>query len=204
MTHPLSGRKQSPEHIAKRSAAIRAGGGFQLDAARDASADLRRGKPLSAEHRAKIGEKSKGNKSNLGKPQSAEHKAKISAALKGKRNSLGTKRSVEFRRKLADYWAANREKHNHYIDGKYSERRSVRGGLEYRLWREAVFRRDDWTCVECGARGNIHAHHIKQFALYPELRHDLSNGQTLCVPCHEKTPTYRKQVKVVVDTHADC
>lgn len=127
----------------------------------------------------------------------AETKAKIARANKGKKNALGTKRSEEFRRKLADYWAANREKHNHYKDGKGHERTSARCAdmqrIDYRLWREKVFQRDNWTCVLCEARGvKLHADHIKSYARHPDLRYDVDNGRALCVPCHEKTPTYRK------------
>lgn len=62
---------------------------------------------------------------------------------------------------------------------------------EYKQWRKAVFERDNYTCQECGARGvEIHADHIKEFAYYPELRLDINNGRTLCVPCHKKTPSY--------------
>jgi 5-methylcytosine-specific restriction endonuclease McrA len=62
---------------------------------------------------------------------------------------------------------------------------------EYIAWRKTVFERDNYTCVECGARGvELHADHIKSFAFYPKLRHEVSNGRTLCVPCHKKTPNY--------------
>ncbi|WP_416360620.1 HNH endonuclease [Burkholderia gladioli] len=47
--------------------------------------------------------------------------------------------------------------------------------------------RDRFTCQHCGdARGgNLHAHHILPFATHPELRVDVSNGITLCKPCHK-------------------
>jgi hypothetical protein len=58
---------------------------------------------------------------------------------------------------------------------------------EIRQWTKRVYQRDNWTCQDCGARGvTLHAHHIKSFSKYPELRTDLSNGVTLCVPCHSK------------------
>lgn len=62
----------------------------------------------------------------------------------------------------------------------------VRRSGEYKDWRNAVFQRDNYTCQMCGARGvKINAHHIKQFAFYPEQRTELSNGITLCVSCHK-------------------
>lgn len=63
----------------------------------------------------------------------------------------------------------------------------------YRTWRKAVFERDDYTCQGegCGSRGGeLNADHIKPFSTHPELRFKVSNGRTLCVPCHKKTPTY--------------
>lgn len=67
----------------------------------------------------------------------------------------------------------------------------IRNSTEYKVWRKAVFKRDNYTCVICGVRGvYLHADHIKPFALYPEYRLIVSNGRTLCVPCHKGTDTY--------------
>lgn len=67
----------------------------------------------------------------------------------------------------------------------------IRGSDEYKNWRTAVFNRDNFTCQDCGVRGcKLQAHHIKSFSAFPELRFEISNGQTLCVPCHKKTPSY--------------
>lgn len=58
--------------------------------------------------------------------------------------------------------------------------------LEYKIWRQSVFERDNYTCVWCKQRGGkLRADHIKMFAYYPLLRLELSNGQTLCDPCHD-------------------
>jgi len=66
----------------------------------------------------------------------------------------------------------------------------------YKEWRKSVFERDGYTCKVCGikssagSRVRLNADHIKQFAYYPDLRFDVSNGRTLCEPCHRKTPTW--------------
>jgi len=57
-------------------------------------------------------------------------------------------------------------------------------------WREKVFVRDNYTCQSCKLRGvKIEADHIKMWMHFPELRYDLSNGQTLCKKCHIKKTT---------------
>jgi 5-methylcytosine-specific restriction endonuclease McrA len=63
----------------------------------------------------------------------------------------------------------------------------IRAGIDFRLWREAVFARDNWTCQRCLKRGGqiLHPHHIKSFAKYPELRFAIDNGTTLCRDCHK-------------------
>ena len=63
--------------------------------------------------------------------------------------------------------------------------------MEYKLWRKAVFERDNYTCIWCGYKGNkLQADHIKPFADYPELRFAIDNGRALCVDCHKKTRTW--------------
>lgn len=77
------------------------------------------------------------------------------------------------------------EKSPTWKGGITPENQRVRASGRYRLWREAVFARDNWTCQKCGERGgNLQAHHIKAFSLYPELRFIIGNGMTLCVLCH--------------------
>ncbi len=181
MTSPLAGLKESAEHIAKRMAA------------KSKTVANRSPEKYAAVLRAQ-------SEAHLGYKMPESQKKNIAAALKGKQNCLGHKPSIEHRRKLSAYWLANRERHNHYIDGKGGERSSARivdmGRIEYRLWRESVFKRDDWTCVLCDDRGvKIHADHIKPYAQYPELRYVVSNGRTLCVPCHLKQPTHGNGAK---------
>lgn len=64
----------------------------------------------------------------------------------------------------------------------------ARNTKEYRLWREAVLLRDSYKCKKCGDsnKSSLHAHHIKCFADFHDLRFDVSNGMTLCKKCHYK------------------
>ena len=77
----------------------------------------------------------------------------------------------------------------------------IRSSARHKNWRMSVFERDDYTCRKCGAKSGIgktvilNAHHIKEFSLYPELRFELSNGITLCEPCHIQTDSYRGKPK---------
>ena len=167
MEHGNLGRKQSSEWISKRVDACRKTGVYEVGSKR--MIEL--------------------NKTRRGISLSEEQKAKISKSMLGKQNSLGVKKPIEVREYLSTMWK-NNPKHNHWIDGKSSERRGERlvdmGRLEYRLWREGIFQRDNWTCVHCGQHGGyLEADHIKLYSLYPELRYDITNGRTLCKPCHQ-------------------
>jgi DNA-directed RNA polymerase subunit RPC12/RpoP len=68
-----------------------------------------------------------------------------------------------------------------------------RHSTQYQAWREAVFKRDNYTCQDCRIRGGVlNAHHIKSFKRYKKLRHDINNGITLCEKCHRER--HRKKV----------
>jgi len=63
-------------------------------------------------------------------------------------------------------------------------RRRNRGGAHHK-WTTAVISRDRGVCQQCGEFGlEVHAHHIKSYRDFPELRFDVSNGVTLCFKCH--------------------
>lgn len=85
----------------------------------------------------------------------------------------------------------------------------------YKIWRQSVFERDDYTCQECREiGGTLNADHIVSFSflfqeMFKELNNyeksveekyksaldfsplwDINNGRTLCVDCHRLTDTY--------------
>lgn len=80
--------------------------------------------------------------------------------------------------------------------GKTKRAQLIRSSAEYRAWRRSVFERDNFACVLCGARSaagtrvTLNADHVKPFAEFPALAFDVSNGRTLCVPCHKGTETW--------------
>lgn len=126
----------------------------------------------------------KGLQTRLGAILSEETKAKI------RKGHLGKKIPAEVRRRMGSKGSKNPG----YIDGRTPLNKRVRHSVEYRLWRESVFNRDNWVCQFCGERGGeLNADHIKPFAHHPELRFVLSNGRTLCVECHKTTDTFGRK-----------
>lgn len=81
---------------------------------------------------------------------------------------------------------------------KHQLDRLARYSPEAEKWRKAIFSRDDYTCQICTVRGTyLEADHIKPWAFFPELRFELSNGRTLCRPCHDKTKISAKRMKEI-------
>jgi hypothetical protein len=63
----------------------------------------------------------------------------------------------------------------------------IRKSIIYKIWINAVFQKDNYTCQICEKHGgDLHAYHLKPFAIYKELRFAIDNGQTLCIECHRK------------------
>lgn len=81
------------------------------------------------------------------------------------------------------------EKHKRWKGGNYIGRQE-RSTPEYRLWRLAVFSRDDYTCQCCkskskkGVSVTLNAHHILNWKDNESQRYDADNGITLCSNCH--------------------
>ena len=112
----------------------------------------------------------------------------------------------------------NRGVNNHrWKGGITSLCKKIRGCLEYKQWRNSIFGRDNYTCIECGAKsGNgkaiiLNADHcpkafseiiqeykiktIKQAIKCPKLW-DINNGRTLCVDCHRETYNFGVRVNL--------
>ena len=117
-------------------------------------------------------------------------KGTASESKKGSKNPrYGKHLSLETLAKISK--AKSNERNPNWRGGISSMNNRIRRRTEFRLWREAVFARDNWTCQECGQRGGVlHPHHIKSFKQYPELRFAIDNGKTLCIKCHKLTDNY--------------
>ena len=131
---------------------------------------------------------------NKGKPMSEEQKVKISNAHKGKIR-------LDKRGKNSNLWKG----------GIIPKNLLIRTSTKYKVWREAVFTRDNWTCVKCKKRGgNIEVdHYPKKFseivkengikslddAKKCDMLWNLDNGRTVCLKCHNRTKQVRSRFK---------
>lgn len=183
------------------------GGHLSLEGRRRLSEALKGKKrgPLSAETRQKMSESRRGKKhseewcrkiaeAKRGKKPSAEARQRMSEAAKryaqqnpavclrvagwwkGKRHSLAARQKLSELHKGPKNW-----------NWKGGVLPRTRNSIKYKDWRRAVFERDDYTCQECGKRGSrLHAHHIESWIISKSKRYDVTNGLTLCIPCHGK------------------
>lgn len=77
--------------------------------------------------------------------------------------------------------------HWNWKGGATKPNRLARKSIGFKTWREEVYNRDNFTCQKCKIRGgNLHPHHIENFANNLELRYVLSNGITLHEKCHKE------------------
>lgn len=170
-----------------------------------------KGHTTSEETKRKIREAHKGMKhtpealEKISKAVSARGYAGKGNPFYGRKHSEETKKIIKEKRAKQVITEAHRraianghkgEKSHLWQGGITPLNLRARNCIEYKLWRESVFKRDEYTCKECDAHsGNgkavyLTADHIKPFALFPELRYAIDNGLTLCWECHKKTPTF--------------
>ncbi len=127
--------------------------------------EINREKIISEEIKKKISETAKENgtgKWMKGKYPSKKTRIKMSKAQTGKKN------------------------HN-WKNGITPINAKIRMNLDFKIWRETVFKRDNYTCQKTKIVGEkLHPHHIQNFAEYPELRFKISNGITLSEKAHQE------------------
>lgn len=110
----------------------------------------------------------------VGKAKSQEHREAMSRAMTG---------------------AVAGEKNPNWRGGSSSKLVIARSRRQYREWKAEVLKRDGYKCTKCGlVHGHIcsccghrvllHAHHLRPFKEFPELRYEVSNGVSLCERCH--------------------
>lgn len=112
------------------------------------------------------------------------------------RSRKGVKLTVEQKQKISTSnkraFAEGRksvkgEKNPAWKGGITTEQQKARNSTEYFIWRNEVYRKDNWTCRICKKhcrKGQIVAHHLQLFSEFPELRYSVDNGVVLCRSCH--------------------
>ena len=144
-----------------------------------------KGQKLTEDHKRKIGISNKGKKQGKGF-QTEKSKEKIRKSLTGHKVSKLTRERISRGlmkvgiKEWKGFKSNKREKYNHSV--------------EYKLWREAIFKRDNYTCVWCGKKNTyLEADHIQRWVDCPELRLAIDNGRTLCKKCHKIRHFERKE-----------
>jgi hypothetical protein len=168
-----------------------------------------KGKHHTEESKQKFRETRKGFKHS----EETKNEIRIIAKQKGYGKwMLGKKASIESRIKIG--LKEKGKNHWNWKGGITPLKHLIRESIEYTLWQEKVFERDNYTCQKCNKTNCcLNAHHKKEFAIilqeflqqYSQFSPiedketlvrlsftctpfwDLDNGQTLCEDCHNKT-----------------
>lgn len=89
-------------------------------------------------------------------------------------------------RECKDEFDRGENHHSYKGSYNYSEREKFHNSSEWKAVRLAVFARDGFKCWMCQESADIlHAHHIREYAKYPDQRLDSTNLVTLCNECHK-------------------
>lgn len=98
--------------------------------------------------------------------------------------------SDETKKKISDFQREkNKERIPNLISKGYKETiKKARQSFQWKDWRMAVFKRDNYTCQECKTKGGkLEPHHITPIRSDIGKLFDTKNGITLCRKCHMKT-----------------
>ena len=134
---------------------------------------LRQGKPASDELKRHLAAIRPTVAWNKGIPHTAEHKTAISAGLKG--------HVVSAQARANHRAGAHRGHGTTHNPNKPTVKQLGR-------WAYEVIKRDHGRCVNCGVPKttpkSLNAHHVLSRGRWPQLALNVSNGLTLCAPCH--------------------
>lgn len=130
---------------------------------------------------------------NKGKRYSMKHSGQFKAGYapwnKGTKGKMAKTKPDSFKEYRRKAWTG--ADNPNWRGGTSAKEKVIKNSSSWRRWRRQVFKRDNYTCQQCGERGGkIHPHHIKPFSKYPKLRFEVSNGVTLCRECHHQTDNY--------------
>lgn len=139
---------------------------------------------------------SKGNQNGFRKGhyrlQTVKEREKRSKSMMGNKNGKGRpkgyKHTTEWRLRMSEMKRGTNAPS--YIDGKGRERANKRNqewryNTHYQMWREGVFKRDNYRCQICGEKGRyLQAHHIVMVKDNEDLKYDIDNGVTVCAEHH--------------------
>lgn len=157
------------------------------DSAREKLSIKKRGVRMPIEVREKIRRSLLGRPSHWkGKTLDRETREKMSKAHLGVGKGIPMK--LEQRKMLSELRKGlyTGDKNPNWRGGLTEKAQLVRSSIEYQLWRQAVFSRDGWTCMDCGVLGgDLEAHHIVPFSKDDKLQLAIDNGVTLCKKCHK-------------------
>jgi hypothetical protein len=225
VSNSLKGKHPTPETLLKMSKSQKGKKHTKEQIAKQAQSAT--GKKRSVEARKKMSVSRMQRKEKMGYLNSPETRIKISISEKErfknnpmsdetkKKMSLSHKgvpkppRSEEHKRKLSEAgkfpkpWLRG-EKSHFWKDGRTDLVKLIKVSTYYKHWREQIFKRDNYTCVICGAKRNLHPHHLIPLseiltkyniktiedAYNCAFLWDINNGITHCHDCHKKTETY--------------
>jgi len=78
------------------------------------------------------------------------------------------------------------EGNSNWKGGSSGLMKTLQMSRDWALWREDVFKRDDYACRVCGSKEHIEPHHIIPKTMRLDLIFEVSNGLTLCKECHKQ------------------
>ncbi len=166
-------RKRLSESCRGRASSMK--GKYHSEETKRKISHSRKGQHLSKEARKKVA------LAHKGKHLSEETKKKISNSLRGRVFLEEHKRRIGEKSKGRNIG----EKSGRWKGGITPVNKTIRQSLCSNLWRKSCLERDNFTCQKCGQRGGeLNAHHINNFAEFPESRTTIENGIVLCKRCH--------------------